>query len=104
MATASLLIFIPLFFICLAASLAFLVLLAIWLYRDAKLHGQDPVLWVLICIFASPILALILWPLAARKLCSPARAAKRPFPTPPGTVKPAARPTSNTASRCPAAR
>lgn len=61
MATASLLIFIPLFFICLAASLAFVVLMAIWLYKDSRLHGQDPVLWVLICIFASPIIALILY-------------------------------------------
>ena len=67
MATASLLIFIPLFFICLAASLAFVVLMAIWLYKDSRLHGQDPVLWVLICIFASPIIALILYLAFGRK-------------------------------------
>ena len=60
-------VFFLMIFLCMASSLAFLVLLAIWLYRDAKLHGQDPVLWVLICIFASPIIALIfylLWPQA----------------------------------------
>lgn len=67
MATASLLIFIPLFFICLAASLAFVVLMAIWLYKDSRLHGQDPVLWVLICIIAGPIIALILYLAFGRK-------------------------------------
>ena len=59
-ATALPIVFFLMIFLCMASSLAFLVLMAIWLYRDAKLHGQDPVLWVLICIFASPILALIL--------------------------------------------
>lgn len=81
MATASLLIFIPLFFICLAASLAFVVLLAIWLYRDAKLHGQDPVLWVLICVFASPILALILYlAFGRKKTLLPCQSCQQPIP------------------------
>lgn len=81
MATASLLIFIPLFFICLAASLAFLVLLAIWLYRDAKLHGQDPVLWVLICIIAGPIIALILYLAFGRKqTLLPCQSCQAPIP------------------------
>ena len=61
MVTASFLVFILLFLICLASSLAFLVLLAIWLYKDSKFHGQDPILWVMICVFASPLIALILY-------------------------------------------
>ncbi|MDM8200769.1 zinc ribbon domain-containing protein [Allofournierella massiliensis] len=81
MATASLLIFIPLFFICLAASLAFVVLMAIWLYKDSRLHGQDPVLWVLICIFASPIIALILYLAFGRKqTLLPCQSCQAPIP------------------------
>ena len=81
MATASLLIFIPLVLICMAASLAFLVLLAIWLYQDAKLHGQDPVLWVLICIFASPIIALIFYLAFGRKQTMlPCQSCQTPIP------------------------
>ena len=81
MATASLLIFIPLFFLCLAASLAFVVLMAIWLYKDSRLHGQDPVLWVLICIFASPIIALILYLAFGRKqTLLPCQSCQQPIP------------------------
>lgn len=81
MATASLLIFIPLFFICLAASLAFVLLMAIWLYKDSRLHGQDPVLWVLICIFASPIIALILYLAFGRKQTMlPCQSCQQPIP------------------------
>ena len=81
MATASLLIFIPLFFICLAASLAFVVLMAVWLYKDSRLHGQDPVLWVLICIFASPIIALILYLAFGRKQTMlPCQSCQQPIP------------------------
>lgn len=81
MATASLLIFIPLFFICLAASLAFVLLMAVWLYKDSRLHGQDPVLWVLICIFASPIIALILYLAFGRKQTMlPCQSCQQPIP------------------------
>lgn len=81
MATASLLIFIPLFFICLAASLAFVVLMAIWLYKDSRLHGQDPVLWVLICIIAGPIIALILYLAFGRKqTLLPCQSCQAPIP------------------------
>ncbi len=44
-----------------------LVFFCVWIYQDAKLHGQSPALWVLICVFASPILALILYLAFARK-------------------------------------
>ena len=47
-ATSLPIVFFLMIFLCMASSLAFLVLLAIWLYRDAKLHGQDPVLWLLL--------------------------------------------------------
>lgn len=80
-ATALPIVFILLFLLCMASSLAFLVLLAIWLYRDAKLHGQDPVLWVLICIFASPILALILYLAFGRKQTMlPCQSCQTPIP------------------------
>lgn len=80
-ATALPIVFILLFLLCLAASLAFVALLAIWLYRDAKLHGQDPVLWVLICIFASPILALILYLAFGRKQTMlPCQSCQQPIP------------------------
>ncbi len=74
-------VFFLMIFLCMASSLAFLVLLAIWLYRDAKLHGQDPVLWVLICIFASPILALILYLAFGRKQTMlPCQSCQAPIP------------------------
>ena len=41
--------------------LLFMVLLCVWLYKDAKAHGQSPVLWVLVAIFANPILALLFY-------------------------------------------
>lgn len=66
-ATALPIVFFLMIFLCMASSLAFVVLMAIWLYQDAKLHGQDPVLWVLICIFASPIIALIFYLAFGRK-------------------------------------
>lgn len=81
MATTALLIFIPLFLLSVLGSLAFLVLLAIWLYKDAKLHGQNPVLWVLICIFASPLIALILYLAFGRKQTMlPCRSCQQPIP------------------------
>ena len=74
-------VFFLMIFLCMASSLAFLVLLAIWLYRDAKLHGQDPVLWVLICIFASPILALILYlAFGRKKTLLPCQSCQQPIP------------------------
>ena len=80
-ATALPIVFFLMIFLCMASSLAFLVLLAIWLYRDAKLHGQDPVLWVLICIFASPILALILYLAFGRKQTMlPCQSCQQPIP------------------------
>ena len=80
-ATALPIVFLLLFFLCLAASLAFVVLMAIWLYQDAKLHGQDPVLWVLICIFASPIIALILYlAFGRRQTMLPCRSCQQPIP------------------------
>ena len=80
-ATALPIVFFLMIFLCMASSLAFLVLLAIWLYRDAKLHGQDPVLWVLICIFASPILALILYlAFGRKKTLMPCQSCQAPIP------------------------
>ena len=80
-ATALPIVFFLMIFLCMASSLAFLVLLAIWLYRDAKLHGQDPVLWVLICIFASPILALILYlAFGRKKTLLPCQSCQAPIP------------------------
>lgn len=80
-ATALPILFILLFLLCLAASLAFVVLMAIWLYQDAKLHGQDPVLWVLICIFASPIIALIFYLAFGRKQTMlPCQSCQTPIP------------------------
>lgn len=80
-ATALPIVFFLMIFLCMASSLAFLVLMAIWLYRDAKLHGQDPVLWVLICIFASPILALILYLAFGRKqTLLPCQSCQAPIP------------------------
>ena len=80
-ATALPIVFFLMIFLCMASSLAFLVLLAIWLYRDAKLHGQDPVLWVLICIFASPILSLILYlAFGRKKTMLPCQSCQQPIP------------------------
>lgn len=80
-ATALPIVFLLLFFLCLAASLAFVVLMAIWLYKDSRLHGQDPVLWVLICIFASPIIALILYLAFGRKqTLLPCQSCQQPIP------------------------
>ena len=80
-ATALPIVFFLMIFLCMASSLAFLVLMAIWLYRDAKLHGQDPVLWVLICIFASPILALILYlAFGRKKTLLPCQSCQAPIP------------------------
>ncbi len=80
-ATALPIVFFLMIFLCMASSLAFLVLMAIWLYRDAKLHGQDPVLWVLICIFASPIIALILYLAFGRKqTLLPCQSCQAPIP------------------------
>ena len=80
-ATALPIVFFLMIFLCMASSLAFLVLLAIWLYRDAKLHGQDPVLWVLICIFASPIIALIFYLAFGRKQTMlPCQSCQQPIP------------------------
>lgn len=47
--------------------LAFLVLSCVWLYQDSKQHGQEPVLWVLMAVFASPIVALLLYFIFGRK-------------------------------------
>lgn len=80
-ATALPIVFFLMIFLCMASSLAFVVLMAIWLYRDAKLHGQDPVLWVLICIFASPILALILYlAFGRKKTLLPCQSCQQPIP------------------------
>lgn len=80
-ATALPIVFFLMIFLCMASSLAFVVLMAIWLYRDAKLHGQDPVLWVLICIFASPIIALILYLAFGRKqTLLPCQSCQQPIP------------------------
>ena len=47
--------------------LAFTVLSCVWLYRDSRLHGQPPALWVLLAVFASPIIALLLYFIFGRK-------------------------------------
>lgn len=57
----------PIFLCTIACIFVFMIFLAIWLYRDSKNHGQNPILWVLICIFSSPILALILYLAIGRK-------------------------------------
>lgn len=80
-ATALPIVFFLMIFLCMASSLAFVVLMAIWLYQDAKLHGQDPVLWVLICIFASPIIALIFYLAFGRKQTMlPCQSCQQPIP------------------------
>lgn len=48
-------------------ALAFTVLSCVWLYRDSRLHGQPPALWVLLAVFASPIIALLLYFIFGRK-------------------------------------
>lgn len=48
-------------------ALAFTVLSCFWLYRDSRLHGQPPALWVLLAVFASPIIALLLYFIFGRK-------------------------------------
>lgn len=74
-------VFFLMIFLCMASSLAFVVLMAIWLYKDSRLHGQDPVLWVLICIFASPIIALILYLAFGRKqTLLPCQSCQQPIP------------------------
>lgn len=61
--------------------LLFMVLLCVWLYKDAKAHGQNPVLWVLVAIFASPILALLLYFIFARTdYCEPCGNCQYPVP------------------------
>lgn len=52
--------------VCLLA-LAFTVFTCLWLYRDSRLHGQPPALWVLLAVFASPIIALLLYFIFGRK-------------------------------------
>ena len=47
--------------------LAFTVLSCVWLYRDSRLHGQPPALWVLLAVFAGPIIALLLYFIFGRK-------------------------------------
>lgn len=47
--------------------LVFLVTSCVWLYQDSKLHGQEPVLWVLMAVFASPIVALLLYFIFGRR-------------------------------------
>ena len=42
-------------------ALAFTVFSCVWLYRDSRLHGQPPALWVLLAVFAGPIIALLLY-------------------------------------------
>lgn len=80
-ATALPIVFFLMIFLCMASSLAFVVLMAIWLYKDSRLHGQDPVLWVLICIFASPIIALILYLAFGRKqTLLPCQSCQAPIP------------------------
>ena len=80
-ATALPIVFFLMIFLCMASSLAFVVLMAIWLYKDSRLHGQDPVLWVLICIFASPIIALILYLAFGRKqTLLPCQSCQQPIP------------------------
>lgn len=48
-------------------ALAFTVLSCVWLYRDSRLHGQPPALWVLLAVFAGPIIALLLYFIFGRK-------------------------------------
>lgn len=56
-------------FLMLAGLLAvtFTVLSCVWLYRDSRLHGQPPALWVLLAVFAGPIIALLLYFIFGRK-------------------------------------
>ena len=48
-------------------ALAFTVLSCVWLYRDSRLHGQPPALWVLLAVFAGPIIALLLYFIFGRR-------------------------------------
>ena len=46
---------------------AALVCLCVWIYRDCKQRGGNAVLWVIICIAASPVIGLILYLVAGRR-------------------------------------
>lgn len=48
-------------------ALLFTVLSCVWLYRDSRLHGQPPALWVLLAVFAGPLIALLLYFIFGRK-------------------------------------
>lgn len=77
-------IIFPLLFILLSTIVCvfiFMIFLCIWLYQDSKRHGQNPVLWVLICIFSSPILALILYlALGRKRIMIPCDSCHAPIP------------------------
>lgn len=49
------------------AALLFLIFSCVWLYKDSRRYGQEPVLWVLLAVFASPIIALLLYFIFGRK-------------------------------------
>ncbi|HJA25561.1 MAG TPA: zinc ribbon domain-containing protein [Candidatus Fournierella merdigallinarum] len=63
----------PVILICGVLALAgllavvFTVLSCVWLYRDSRLHGQPPALWVLLAVFAGPLIALLLYFIFGRK-------------------------------------
>lgn len=62
-------------------ALVFTVLSCLWLYRDSRLHGQPPALWVLLAVFASPIIALLLYFIFGRKeTLEPCESCGSPFP------------------------
>lgn len=61
--------------------LAFMVCSCVWLYKDSKLHGQDPVFWVLVAVFASPVVALLMYLIFGRKTSvQPCESCRYPVP------------------------
>jgi uncharacterized membrane protein YhaH (DUF805 family) len=46
------------------------IIILIWVYRDAKAHGANPVLWALI-VFFTGVIGLILYLLLGRKSAVP---------------------------------
>ena len=67
MAVASVTILLGAVLLASGLMLAFTILTCVWLYKDSRLHGQPPALWVLLAVFAGPLIALLLYFIFGRK-------------------------------------
>jgi apolipoprotein N-acyltransferase len=56
--------------VCFAFWFVVNIIILIWVYRDAKAHGANPVLWALI-VFFTGVIGLILYLLLGRKSAVP---------------------------------